>query len=237
MSTRRVSRKRTYRRTSGSKTMHKVARLEAKKVIKKEIETKMFEGSSSLSAVNGPQLVDNNGINLHLTKDYILAPVTTSNGTSIDQGVLSSQYIGLAITPTYLSINVTIINPGGMTADAYNVLSFMVIQGKGLFIFDQVSTSNQLTYNDTVAAPIGFVPREYNDRYRILYHKRITMDADDPVKTFNIRISGKKLRKIHFSNGLGTIEANPIALSIVSDSEVSPHPTLYATWRLYFKDG
>lgn len=236
MSTRRVPRRRTYRKVNGSKTMHKVARQEARRVVKKEIETKLWEGSTSTSAVTGLQYIDDNGRNFLLTKDFQDQPITGSSGVSIEQGLTSGSYIGLTIQPVYVSINISITNATGMTGDNFNTYSVMVIQGKGSFVFDPVSTQNQLTYNNSLYAPLGFIPREFNDRYKVLYHKRVVTDADDPTKTFNIRIPSKKLRKIHFTNGLGTIEANPLVLSVISDSGSEAHPALLATWRLYYKD-
>lgn len=235
MSTRRVTRKRTYRKTAGSKTMHKVARQEAKKVINREIETKFFEGNTTLAG-GSPQEVTTFGTNMLLTKDYSAGIVTSANGQSIIQGIGSADFIGLSIHPVFVSINITLVSPLGIGAENYDTVSVMVIQAKGAFTFNQISTANQLTNNNTANAPLGFIPRDYNDRYRVLYHKRFALDIDDPVRTFNIRINSKKLRRIAFDGASGIIEANPLVLSVVSDSAATPHPEIYASWRLYYKD-
>lgn len=236
MSTRRVPRRRTYKKVNGSKTMHRVARQEAKKVIKREIETKFFEGSTSRSAIAGVQTIDDNGRNFVVTKDYSDVIIDSTNGTTIKQGIGSAEYIGLHINPVYLAIHFSIVNATGMLAEVYNTVTIMITQGIGAFTYNQVSTENQLTYNDSYVAPLGFIPREYNDRYRILYRKRFTVDSDDPVRTGNIKISGKKLRKISFTNALGITEAGPLCISVVSDSGSEPHPQVFLGWRLYYKD-
>lgn len=230
---RRVARRRTFTK-GGSKTMHKIARQEAKKVVNKEVETKFVDGALNL---DGTQEVSAFGFNAKLTKDWSASgQITSSNGVEISQGTGADQYIGSAIHPVYISINWSIENATGMVPDSFNTISIMVIQAKGYFLFDPINTANQLTAVNTITAPLGMLPREYNDRYRILYHKVFTVDADDPIKAGRIRIPTKKLRKLVFNDDIGTVEANPIVLSVRSDSTASPNPTMTAFWRFYFKD-
>lgn len=210
--------------------MRHVARQEAKKAIKREIETKHLDGYVQEDV--GVAQISSVGQNFQLTGSY-----STGAFTSIVQGVGDGQYIGEMIRPALLKIRYEVIGAIAAPADTFNTMSIMIIQAKGNFILG-ASAANQYQVTGLLAtiAPQSAVNDNFNDRYRVLARHIITVDGDDPAINGEFTIKSKKLRPIRFSDGAGTIEAGTLFMSVISDSLAPTHPALRAYWRLYYKD-
>jgi len=206
--------KRQYKRRRNQKRVP--VRTMVRKEIRRQEETKMYDGGRDGGSA------DSSGVVYSITS-YPAA------STTMGQGVNDNEYIGTKIMPTGLIIR------GAITyADVYDTVRVLVIQCKGLF----VPAANQLF--DTTYALLGVhagLKRTNDDRYRVLADRRYLVTSQDKTAAiFGIRISGKKLTRMTFSDASGTVESGGIYIAFLSDSNVSSHPAFQVAWRLYYKD-
>lgn len=219
---RRPYRKRYYgarRVTTG--TSHKIARFEAKKAIYRESETKMIDGyvTGAITAVSS------DGILLSAHGTY-----ASGSFVPITQGSALNQYVGSRIKPTWLKIKWATDY-----ADTTNLMSIVVLQSKGLWV-NGGTMANIYESTGTTTAPLSAVDTTYNDRFRILFRREVSMDSDDPTRYGKIKIGPKMLRSIFFNDASGSVEAGHIMIGFISDSNAITHPTIRCYWRLYYKD-
>lgn len=219
--------RRRYRRRNQT-ALKKTIRKEAKKVVDREIESKVILYSSPAAGVGWS--VDYSGINVQLTDDW-----NTGVAVPIVQGSSNGEYIGLSIEPMYVMMTFVV---SGVAADVSNFLTISLIQAKGYFIPSSTSTASQYNKSGSVDAPLGLMPPEFDKRQRVIKRKTMLLQANqqDENQTFNWKIKGKKLSKIFFANGAGSIQRNPLYLSIVSDSSAISHPVVRCVWKLFYKD-
>ena len=206
-------------------TVRRIARREARRVVKRNTEVKQFTGL--LLPADGS--VSSTGFNLYATTDYsagITAPFNITGGS--DEG----QYIGRKIKPIALKIRYNFTY-----ADANNTVSIMVIQARGAFTASTISAANQYQYGGTTYAPLSPLNEDFNERYKVLARHVVDVtDVYSPTKSGVITIKGRKLRQIVFADASGTVESNPIFISVISDSSAATHPNMRIVWRLYYTD-
>lgn len=216
---RRTTKRRTYKRR-GNNATHRIARYEAKKVVDRAIENKMWDGRLVLAGV------DNNGVTYRLFTN-------PSAATTIAQGTGSDQYIGQKIRVMYVFFMLQ-----GIYADATNMITVVIWQNKGLFAPAGSVMTNvfQSTGNDS--APLSFPDREYNDRFRILARKTFAVSQNGPSNhIIKIKLRPKKIRmNTSFNDNAGAAEAGDLWFGIISDSSAVTPPTVNAQWRVYYKD-
>lgn len=211
--------KRVFRRRKGNGGMRRIARSEARKQINRSIESKVFDGAIASTGI------DYSGSIYNLLSD-------PSGGTTITQGVTENQYIGTKINPTYLHIKYQ-----WQGSDTFNMVRLMVVQVKGLFV---PTAADILQSVGNVRAPLSSLDLDADDRYRVLYDRISQLEVGNGAGrgaiVGKVRISGRKLRRVVFSDGAGVYEANGIYLLVITDSGVASHPLLQAYWRNHFKD-
>lgn len=208
--TRRAYRKRPAKK-SGANYTRQIARAEAKKVVAKSIETKMFDHSAAAQAVDW-----NTGV---------VASVTTGIGRGTGEG----DYIGDKITPCGLSVRLQLTR-----ADATQLIRILVIQNKAGGI-PLLSTLLQSVANAT--APLSPLDNDYENTYRVLYDKTWSMDSVRGTSTqARITIPRHKFRSLVFNDQFGTIEKGGIYLCAISDSGAAAHPVLDYRMRFYYRD-
>lgn len=213
----------------GSKTMkrppvkkttavRKIARQEAKKAVITKTERKYYDTTAIGS-----------GIDFSGTNAVFSMTTNPLTATSITQGTDDVQYIGKKITPIYVHIRGRIA-----AVDGINVMRCIVVQTKT----NNVPTlAGILQSVGNVRAPYAAYERQFNDQWNILVDRTYIMDGVNAVSLlFSVKISGKRLRKIAFTNSTGTIEKGAIYMCWVSDSGVTPHPTMEYYARLTYTD-
>lgn len=207
---RRYVRKRRPARAKNT-YVRKVARYEAKKVVARQIETKIYDTNATAQAID-------------YTTGVIVSP--TAN---IIRGVGENNYIADAITPVGISFRCQL-----MRADSTQLIRIIVIQNKAGGV-PLLSTLLQSVGN--VTTPLSPLDIDYNDTYKVLYDRLISMDSiRGTTYPLTIRIPRKKLRLLKFLDTTGGIEKGGIYFCFISDSAIANHPTLDYRCRFYFKD-
>lgn len=210
--------KRRARPAKKNSAVRRVARAEAKKVLNKAVESKIFDGAVPTTGI------DWSGTNA-------VWPVTTdpSSGVVMVQGAGDGQYIGTVLRPTYLMIRFQL-----GAADPTNMLRIIVLQDLAGGV---PTVPNVLQSTANVRAPLSALETRYDNTYRILADRTFSLDTTTTVQRVGkIKIGMRQLRPIHFSDATGTIEKAGIYVLAVSDSGVVAHPSLQAYWRLHYKD-
>lgn len=208
------------KKTSSSKgkstSMRTIARKEANRAIKREIESKMYDGRQTTT-------VDYSGSIYNLYANPIA-------GTTITQGVGDYQYIGSVIEPSFVHIRGAVI-----TADAYNFMRILVIQLKGPSA-GVISVADLLQSVGNAQTPFSALDRDHDSQYRLLAQRLIRVDTYRPVEQFSIKVSRKKMMKTHFSNTTGSSSVGGLYIVFYSDSAAATHPTVEYYTRVTFKD-
>lgn len=195
----------------------KIARMEAKKVVAKKVESKVYDINNIAFAIDN-------------------VPLTIFDMTAgMIRGVLDGNYIGDSITPTHLRIRWLV-----ECADAYNSIRVIVIQNKagGIPIGGTL-----LQFSGGINAPLSPYNTSFNETYRVLFDEFYSMVSapggatvtETSVLTGDIRIPSSKLRKITWT-APGVLSTGGIYLIFVSDSVVAAHPPGRFVSRLYYKD-
>lgn len=212
------TKKRTYRKRGVNSQTRRIARQEAKKVVAKEIESKIYDGSTADVGV------DYSGTSAvwSMTAD----PVA---GTAMTQGISDYQYLGSKINPTHLTVR------GLWThvATENNMVRVILVQ---VIVSGTPTLANLLESVGNIRAPLSPYDRTYNDTYRVLADRMYTTNDQRPIVPFKIKVPGKKLRFIHFADGSGTVERGAIYLCAISDSAVASHPSIQFVHRMFYKD-
>lgn len=199
----------------------RIARQEVKKEVGRYIETKYVD-SYATGAVTAIPAVG--------TLFSVHGTYASGSFVPIVQGLDNGQYIGTKINPRYLKVRYAMD-----VADTSNVVSMVVIQSKGLW-GNNGDMTNVYEVTGTVNAPFSAVSTEFADRFRVLYRREIVLDTDDPTKIGSIKIGPKKLRKMTFTAGTGSVESGHIMVGFISDSTAVTHPAVRLSWRFYYKD-
>lgn len=193
-----------------------MARQEARKVVRSNIEAKQYDGTESA-------VIDWSGTTYSITNSVF------SGGSAMSQGTGNGQYIGSSIKPTYVMIR-GFVN----VSDSTNLMRIVVLQVKGGGV-PTAATVFESTAN--IRAPLSPLEKNYDKTYNVLADRLISVNGVAmPQRPFKIKLSGRKMRKIEFNDGAGTIEANGVYVVAVSDSGAAVHPTLTYEWRLHYTD-
>lgn len=221
--------KRTYRRPvhrrklpAKNSYVRKLARREAYKAIAKSAEHKHADTPTMYLAQP-----DYNGLSSGVAARYPCFP--TVSGTS------DETYVGTVINPTWITFRGNIEANG----DTYNNIRLIVVQwNKGSGVYGDVRDIIQ--YTGVVRAPFSPYNSDQKQKFRVLFDKTYTVNADPGSGRFivpvHFNISSKKLRKVHYTDGSGTIENGGIYLYAVSDSSNVTPPILSGYGRTYFMD-
>lgn len=215
-------RRRTYvrrRRPAKKNTaVRRVARAEAKKVLNKAVESKIFDGAVPTAGVDWL----GTGNVWNVTSD-------PSSGTLMTQGTGLNQYVGTVMRPTYLMIRWQMA-----PADPTNMLRILVIQDLAGGI---PTVPNVLQSTGNVRAPLSALDTRFDNTYRVIADRTFSLDTTTAVQRVGkIKIGMRQLRPVHFLDAIGTLEKAGIYILAVSDSGVAAHPTLQLYWRLHYKD-
>lgn len=208
---RKTYRKRTYRKRTKPSTVRRIVRQE----VNKAEESKMYDGAQENIQVS------TSGLAYYLFSD-------PNSITNITNGSADSQYVGTKIKASHISMRGTVT-----ATDARNTFRLLVIQSKGVFV-PTGSTVFQNTY--ALSAPFLGLNKAYNDRYRVIVDRMITVDATDTTKQFKIMIPGKRLYATNFSDANGTAENGGLYVVMITDSSVPAHPEVSIAWRVFYKD-
>lgn len=207
-------RKRTY--TKKNTQMKKVARREAVKVVRQNIESKMFDYDASAVSI-----------------DWSATNSVLNITAGIVQGTDDNNYVGRKIKPTYLQIR-GILSHSGET----NMIRMVVLQDKVSGVV--LSGANIWQSVANTRAPLSPFERQYNDTFNVLYDKTINFANKDDVtsvtRIFKIKISGRIMRQITFGDASGNVESGGLYFCLISDSGAVAHPYMDAKWRLTYKD-
>lgn len=220
MSSKRVKTVRIKKpKTQQEKKMATIARSQALKVVNKNIESKIFDARLPSAGTN----VDYNGVLYDAIQD--LQAVTT-----ITQGAGQSQYIGEKIRPTHISLRWSVV-----AADPTNLVTCVLLQAKGSFV-PGATMANILESTGNSSAPLSPFDKDYDDRFRVLYRKTMTVNTYEPERVYKVNIPYNKLSTITYNDAAGTVEAGVLMIGWISDSSSSTHPLVRANWRIFYKD-
>jgi hypothetical protein len=194
-----------------------VARQEAKKIIIRQAESKMWDGATPF-----PTTVSCFGDVWNLLED-------PSGGTIMTQGTGLTQYIGESITPSHI-----VIRWNAKASDSYNTIRILVFQVKNdwtpIAPIILQSTGN-------IRTPLSALDTDSMARMRILYDTMFTVNAAGPeARSGRITLPMKKIRKVTFEDPNGNYEDGGLWMVVYTDSTGSPDPDFNAYWRVYYKD-
>lgn len=211
-----TQRKRPVRRQQNNKVIRRVARSEAKKVVNRTIESKVFDGSTI------PNSID-------YTTGVILPLLVDPTGTPISQGTSDKQYIGTKINISYFMMRFQLLY-----GDPQNMVRVLIIQD---IVSGIPTVANVFESVGNTRAPLSPFDRQFDKTYRVLYDKIFTLDnANNPQRVAKIKLGMRKFRPIEFNNAVGTIEKGAPYAVIISDSGILPNPAIQAWWRIHYKD-
>lgn len=217
MSTRRRTTRPRRRVARRNNNMHTIARQEARKVVNRNVESKMWDGSTA-------RAVDYTGSVFRVFEN-------PAGATAIAQSTTDNGYIGSKVKVMYLTGHFQVV-----VGDTTNVITLVVFQDRGSFapadmtnVFQQVGTS---------VAPLSMPNRAFNERFRILYRKTVALNSvGTSNRILTVKLKPNKFRyPVCFSNTTGTAESGDIYFGTISDSAAVTHPSLDGAWRVYYKD-
>lgn len=206
-------RKKVRRRPARKQTMRTIAKAEARKALKRELEVKYTDSNASLQAIDAAT-----GYFYELTQNL-------AKGTGAENA-----YVGTKISPRYLEVRGTIA--GG---DSFNYVRLLLIQSKTA---NPPTIASIFDLSGSALAPFSFLNRDYTSTYKTLGSRLIKLvdGSDVAVRPFVFRIPVKKLSPIHFLTGSAPRTAGLVWLCAVSDSTASAHPTISFQARLTYTD-
>jgi len=181
-------------------------------VVARQIETKRADNTWANQTFDY-----NTGLVLSLTNGMI-------------EGTADGQYVGTHIRPAGL-----IIRAQYTRSDTSQLIRVIMIQNKAGGV---PLLSTLLSSVNNVTAPLSNYDVDYNDTYRVLFDRLVSMDSiRGTTGTMIIRIPMKKLQRITFGNATGLLEKGGIYLCAISDSvTATAHPVLDIRASLYYKD-
>lgn len=190
--------------------MRKIAKEEAKKVVKREIEVKEHDEMNNTTISTTINNTD---------------PIQT-----LVRGTDANDFIGDKINPTGLSIRMV-----GLAGDSHNIVRLLVIQDKDIVGSPTLGTM----FENTTYPAVSSLNTNYTHQYNVLYDKTIALSTNGGGGAFpfvkRIYIKGKRLRQIRFDSA-GDCNAGQIWIVGVSDSNALAHPSFQIYTRLYFTD-
>lgn len=213
MPIRRAPRKNIRRRRNPRASERKIRQV-VKSELKKEIESKFYDYSVSST---------------------ISTALTAINPlTSFARGTGPSNYIGMKVKPVFLTIRGTLTG-----SDATNFVRMVVIQDKSVSGTPNVST----IFQNTTYPWISPFNVDYIDAYNVLADRFIQFRTFESAagtfsgttKYFKIKIPGKKLRQITYTNA-GAADTGTLWILFISDSSLVSHPSYTFTSRFTYSD-
>lgn len=204
--------KKTYRRRRPAKSgyVRKVARTEARRAIKRTVETKSHD-EAFVSTIS-------TGLSTHDICSTLL------------RGTGDSNFIGAKITPTYLSIKYTFIG-----ADPYNIVRMIILQDKASSGTPALAT----LFENTSYPLVSGLNNQYRETYRLLADRRFVLKQFGSTyfapTCGSIRIPMSKLRQVKYTDA-GNNQGGKLWIVLISDSSAVSHPSYQIYTRLYFKD-
>lgn len=178
-----------------------------KKAVKKVVSD-MAETKTYLYTFNN--VVSDSGTLLHLT--------------DISQGDTQSTRDGNQIFLKGITVRMHSI-----LADTYNIMRIIIVRAR--------TGAGDVTSADFPAgvSPDPFIEEMNYDKYTVVKDQVITLDAGKvhDVRKFYIKVN----KKIQYgSNTSSDVVTNPYYIWLVSDSDISSHPSVALTARMYWKD-
>lgn len=190
-----------------------------KKLVHKESETKFFDTTPF------------NGSGIDTTGSFAIL-------SGVAQGIQDSQRIGDKLTLRACRIAYTMV-PG----DPYNVVRIVVFQWYPNTVLT-IPTASLIVeaLGINYMAPIRH--DHVNNQFKVLYDKRFTMvlpaaagiGADSSVRTGNIIVPMKWVRKSVDFTSASTNAANHLYVYVVSDSAIAANPSITLTSRIWYDD-
>lgn len=215
---RRYRGRRAAKKSSGARTAKRVAHREAVKVVRQQTESKMYDGIVSTTSIDYFGGVSPLGL---LTNP--------SGGTTIVQGTADYNYVGSRITPSYITIR-GILKYN--TNDA--LVRIIVVQNSGP---SPPSSADLLSNNGTTYTVLSPYNRTTNNRYKVLADRMYNLTATDVTsRNIKIKIPGKSLRRVFFSDTVGGIERGGLYIYWYSNVGISYIPTGSFVWRVHYRD-
>jgi len=218
-----VSKKNNYRKipkTKKNQVVRKIANQEARKVIRKNVETKMYDGVIAS--------IESDWDGAAYSATYNLASATSMVQSTTDFG-----YIGNKIQPFMYQARIRFTNTGNEDT-SFNTVRVIVLQVIGGGV---PSPLNVLASVGNERTTLSAYDRNYRDTYRVLYDRLMIINYDsDAAKVLKLTIK-KGLGPITFADTLGTIQQGGLYLVIYSDEDsILTSPSINAYHRLYYKD-
>lgn len=203
----KTRRKRTYPRNNQMRT---IAKQEARKAIKRQVEVKQHDEVNDTTVS------------------------TTINNTdplqTIVRGTDANDYIGDKINPIGLALRYHLI-----AGDAYNMLRMLIIQDKDV----AGSPTTGTMFQNNIYPLTSALHRDFTSQYRVLYDKTYTLTTNGGGGAIPISkrmfIKGKRMRYIRF-DAAGNCTGGQIWIVAISDSSTASHPVFQVYTRLYFTD-
>lgn len=205
-----------YRKNDGH--VKRIARMEAKKVINGELESKTYDeeltAATSVDSATG----------------YV-----ASLCAGITRGTADNNFVGDVIDPTHLRIRMAINGN-----DSTNVIRVVLFQYKGGGGTPTLGTVFDGSVGFSYLSPYA---SNYSELFNILFDEMYTTVGNGTASNcaansallVDIRVPSKKLRKVHFTSS-AALSSGDIWLIVASDSAAASHPTIKYSSRLYFKD-
>lgn len=196
-----------------SKSMHLVARQEARKALRQELETKYTDYVSTT-------------LNIDATSGQVIE----LTGNLVKGTAAENDYIGSNISPKGLYIRGNIL-----VGDTYNVVRALVIQTKagGTPVISSI-----FDIYGSIRAPYSFLNEDYKSTYHLLYDRtfRLVDGNDSAVHAVHIKIPARRLKKVTFLTGGSARTSGALWLVLLSDSTASAHPSAEVVSRIYYTD-
>jgi hypothetical protein len=168
---------------------------------------------------------------------YTLSVDSTGDAQYVNtpvQGTTSETRTGDQITIEYLEVNF-----GSFYADNTNQLRVMLLQFHGPqatgFNLGNILANGPSTTPDPLSL---YVPYITNETFSVLYDKLFVLNINSSLAQQCVRIKRlvPKIKKMGFTANTNSALQGQIFLVYISDSGVTPHPTLQFTCRTWFRD-
>lgn len=211
-----TKRNRPVKRQQKNKVIRRVARSEARKVVNKTIESKMFDGSKGT-------------IGIDYTTGVVIPLLVDQFGVAITQGTRDDQYIGSKINISYFMMRFDLV-----FGDAINVVRMLIIQD---LVSGVPTAANVFQSVGNTRAPQSPLDRQFDKTYRVLYDHTFSLDSNcNPQRIGKVKLGMRKFRPVFFNDAIGTVEKGGIYAVMISDSAIAPNPSYQGWWRIHYKD-
>jgi len=212
MSSKRYVKKHNYKGPKKSVKLNPIQKKEVKNILYKNLELKSFDVGGNPTVSSAPSI----------TKWF-----------SIPQGTGNSQRIANEITASHIMLSYSCL-----VGDAQNTIRFILFQWHDDDLSATPTAADILflaSSNDYTNAMYSFDNR---DKFKILYDKRHRVEASGPgsvalAKNYRVKVPHKT---ISYNGGGALTGKNMIYQLLVSDSTLTPHPTVMNCGRLLYRD-